>query len=293
MALSSDQFDRWSKRGDPVHAWYSYEMVKESFTAARLNGMTCSIYPQGSYANKTNIVSDSDVDMVIALTSAFYPEKTRLSPPELLEYSKYYTRADLTWHDFREVVVKALQPDFFIQEGSKAVKVRSGLIRLPADVLIALDHRYYQSFLVFPGQYDEGVQFYGSEGQRIINYPKRHIRACACKDTKTAGRYRPVVRIAKNARNALVADDATQVSRGTAPSYYLESLFWNVPDSRYTGGLEEAYKRAVGWLHTDAGLGGLRLPNGMGALFGDTPDTAWSRSQAEDIIEALHHQLDP
>jgi hypothetical protein len=127
MALSDDDLDRWSERGDPVQAWYSYEMVKESFTPARLNGMTCAIYPQGSYANKTNIVSDSDVDMVIALTSAFYPEKTKLIPPELLEYRKHYEQADLTWHDFREVVVKALQPDFFIQEGSKAVKVRSGL----------------------------------------------------------------------------------------------------------------------------------------------------------------------
>jgi hypothetical protein len=293
MALSDDDLDRWSERGDPVQAWYSYEMVKESFTPARLNGMTCAIYPQGSYANKTNIVSDSDVDMVIALTSAFYPEKTKLIPPELLEYRKHYEQADLTWHDFREVVVKALQPDFFIQEGSKAVKVRSGLIRLPADVLIALDHRYYHRFLAFPGQYDEGVQFYGSGVRKIVNYPKRHIRACARKDRMTAWGYRPVVRIAKNARNALIADDATQIGQGTAPSYYLESLFWNVPDACYTGSPAEAYRGAVGWLRTKADPGSLRLPNGTGALLGDTPDTVWSQSRAEAIIKALGDQLGP
>jgi hypothetical protein len=293
MALSDDKLDGWSRRGDPFQAWYSYEMVKGCFTPARLNGMTCAIYPQGSYANKTNIGSDSDVDMVIALTSAFYPEKTELTPPELLQYRRYYEQADLTWHHFREVVVKALRPDFFLQEGSKAVKVRSGLIRLPADVLIALDHRYYHRFVAFPGQYDEGVQFYGSGIRKIVNYPKRHIRACARMDRETGWRFRPVVRIAKNARNALVADDATKIGKGTAPSYYLESLFWNVPDGCYTDSAANAYKQAVEWLHTKADLGIMKLPNKMGALFGDTPDTAWSKSQARAIIAALADQLLP
>ena len=32
MALSRDQLQHWAERGDPLHAWYSYEMVEESFT---------------------------------------------------------------------------------------------------------------------------------------------------------------------------------------------------------------------------------------------------------------------
>ncbi len=293
MALSRDQLEHWAERGDPLHAWYSYEMVKESFTPGRLNGMTCAVYPQGSYANKTNIVSDSDVDMVIALRSAFYPEKTELSPDERAEYDKYYEQASITWHDFREVVVQALRPDFFLDEGKKAVKVRSGLIRLPADVLIALDHRYYRSFPSFAGQeYVDGVQFYMPGGREIVNYPKRHMRACAQKHDRTARRYRRVVRIAKNARNALVADDKSQVGKGTAPSYFLESLLWNVPNDRFGGGLELAYRQAIGWLHENTGrLAGLRFPNGMGPLFGDTPDSAWSRQKAQAISEALSLQL--
>ena len=38
-------------------------------------------------------------------------------------------------------------------------------------------------------------------------------------------------------------------------------------------------------------LAGLRFPNGMGPLFGDTPDTAWSQQKAGTIIEALYVQL--
>lgn len=294
MSLSGKQITEWSRRGDPVRAWYSYEMVRESLTRGRLSGMSYAIYPQGSYANKTNIVADSDVDMVIALRSAFYPEKRELSDQELIEYSNYYGQADTTWHEFREVVVDALRSAYFVHEGSKCVKVlRSNVVRLPADVLIALDHRYYTSFPSFAAQaYADGVQFYRSGGEKIINYPKRHIRACARKNAQTAGKFRCVVRVAKNARNALIADDDTRVIAGTAPSYYLESLFWNVPDSYYAGELEQAYRQAVGWLgeHT-ARLPLLDLPNGMGRILGSTRDTSWNHSDARTIIEAMYRQL--
>ena len=63
------------------------------------------------------------------------------------------------------------------------MRVRSNFIRLPLDVLICLDHRYYQSFPSFAGQiFTEGVQFYASGDRKIVNYPKRHISACARKD---------------------------------------------------------------------------------------------------------------
>jgi len=140
MALSPKQIRAWSRRGDPIHAWYSYQMVRDTLAAAPLEGMSYTIYPQGSYANKTNIAADSDVDMVIALKSAFYPNKARLSEAELEEYARYYEQSDLTWQRFREAVVRVLRANYLVLERSKCVKVRSNLIRLPADVLIALDY---------------------------------------------------------------------------------------------------------------------------------------------------------
>ncbi len=302
MALSSDKIHKWSMRGDPIHAWYSYKTVSDSLATARLSSMSCAVYPQGSYANKTNIsadsdvdmvIADSDVDMVIALRSAFYPDKRELSPLERDEYAKYYGRASTTWHDFREVVAAVLRSHFFLEEGSKCVKVRSSLIRLPADVLICLDHRYYQSFPSFAGQiFAEGVQFYASGDRKIVNYPKRHIRACAQKDNRTGGAYRSVVRIAKNARNELISENGTEVSAGTAPSYFLESLLWNVPDECYSGSTEHAYRQVVGWLHNGSSpLGGMDFPNGMGKLFGTAPDTSWAKSSARAIISGLYAQL--
>jgi hypothetical protein len=290
MALSDKQIRDWSRRGDPIHAWYSYQMVRDTLAAARLNNMSYAIYPQGSYANKTNIAADSDVDMVIALRSAFYPNKEKLSPPELEEYARHYEESDLTWHRFREDVVKVLRWNYLVEEGSKCVKVRSNLIRLPADVLIALDYRYYTSFPDFFGQtFAGGVQFYTSEGVAIVNYPKKHIESCADKNTSTGGQYRRVVRVAKNARNAFIAEDETPVRTGSVPSYFLESLLWNVPDRCYRDRLVMSYSQVIGWLHENPGkLDGMDFPNRMGKLFGDAPDAVWNKSNASAIIAAMH-----
>lgn len=293
MALSPAQIAKWSVRGDPVHAWYSFDMVRETLQSGPLAAKPCSVFAQGSYANKTNIAGDSDVDMVIALESAFYPDQENLSLTERAEYAKYYEQADHTWHEFRKAVVGVLKQYYFLVEGSRAVKVRSSLIRLPADVLIALDHRYYTSFPSFEAQtYVKGVQFYASGTRKIVNYPRLHTSACAWKHGITGGNFRPVVRVAKNARNALIANDGNSIGPGTAPSYYLESMFWNVPASQLKGGIADAYRGAVSWLHDNSGdIGDWKMPNDVGQLIGDTPDTAWKKSSAEAIIHALYAQL--
>jgi predicted nucleotidyltransferase len=294
MTLSPQDIRRWSERGDPIQAWYSYEMVRESLTPARLGDLSLAVYPQGSYANKTNIVADSDVDIVVSLRSAFYPDKSDLLDAELAEYTKYYERADRTWHDFREEVCTVLRNDFsIVQEGSKAIMVNSGLIRLPADVLVALDHRCYRSFPSFEKQsFIDGVQFYASGTRKIVNYPRRHMKACSDKDFWTSGKYRNVVRIAKNARNALIADRDSPVEAGTAPSYFLESLLWNVPEDRFNGRVEDAYGHVISWLaEHPARLGDMTFPNRMGGLFDRTADTSWSQPAATKIIGELHRQV--
>jgi hypothetical protein len=171
--------------------------------------------------------------------------------------------------------------------------VRSNLIRLPADVLIALDYRYYISFLSLIGEnFVGGVQFYTSKGAEIVNYPKKHIESCADKNKKTAGRYRCVVRVAKNARNAIIADDRTPVEAGSVPSYFLESLLWNVPDRCYRDNPATSYRQVIGWLYENPDeLDGMDFPNRMGKLFGDAPDAVWNISNAQAIINAMHAQL--
>jgi hypothetical protein len=289
MTLTDDRIATLAARGDPIHAWYSYQMIRDTLDSAKLDGLSYVIYPQGSYANKTNISADSDVDLVIALRSAFFANKEELTERELQEYEKYYQQADITWRRFRESVVDVLRFWYFVQEKTKCVKVRSNLIRLPADVLIALDHRHYRAFPGFLEQiHIDGVQFYTSQEVKIINFPKEHIRACKSKDDLVSGRYRPVVRIAKNVRNMLIADDETGLTAGSAPSYFLESLLWNVPDQCYRGDLPQAYRSVVRWLEENPDeLADMKFPNQMAMLFGQAQDAAWKQSAAMALIEGL------
>lgn len=294
MQLPDTTIDEWSRRGDAFHAWYSYQMVRDTLAAARIGGFTYTIYPQGSYASKTNIAGDSDVDMVIALRSAFYANKEKLTAPELREYEQHYEESALTWQRFRTAVAQVLHHNYWATEKNKCINVRSNLIRLPADVLIALEHRYYTSFLTLSTQkFTEGVQFYTSRGaKKIVNFPKLHIRSCARKNQDTGGRYRPVVRVAKNARNDLMADGKALLKPGTVPSYFLESLFWNVPDSLYSDDLPSSYRQALGWLRENPDkLKSMNFPNRKGKLFGDGPDSVWNTLNAQAVIGAMHDQL--
>jgi hypothetical protein len=289
MRLSDDQIHKFSERGDFLHAWYSYRMVRETLESTDLGGLSYEVYAQGSYANKTNILGDSDVDLVIALKSAFYADKEELSDPEVEEYERHYQRSEVTWQRFREVVLKVLNTWYSLKEKSKCVNVRSNLIRLPADVLIALDHRHYRRFPSFFEQdYVDGVQFYTSKDVKIINFPKEHIRACGRKDRKVRGQFKPVVRVAKRARNALLADNAVKLKDGAVPSYFLESLLWNVDDSCFEGDLPKVYRNVVRWLHENPGeLTEMTFPNGMAKLFGEAQDAVWNVSDAQALIAGL------
>jgi hypothetical protein len=100
------------------------------------------------------------------------------------------------------------------------------------------------------------------------------------------------VRVAKNARNAIIADDRTPVEAGSVPSYFLESLLWNVPDRCYRDNPATSYRQVIGWLYENPDeLDGMDFPNRMGKLFGDAPDAVWNISNAQAIINAMHAQL--
>lgn len=292
MPVTPDKLDTWAERGDAIQAWYSFKIIKDTLQHESLRDLECDIYAQGSYANETNISGDSDIDVVIALQSAFHSNTSELRPAELAAYQAHHQSSDLTLQSFRDLVIPLLEANFNAHMRSKCVQVSEGLLRLPADVLICIVYRHYRSFTDLSlQQYDEGVLFYAN-GQTIINYPKRHIAACGEKDNDTRGMFKKIVRVTKNARNHLPSGGRPPVSPGTAPSYFIECLLWNVPNDRYAGNLGEAYESVVDWLAVNQeDLTRLHCPNGMTTLFQAGPDTSWSEQGACCLIEALENQL--
>jgi hypothetical protein len=294
--LDDDVLRKWSQRGDPLPALYTYETVKGALDdALRETNMRYKIYIQGSYPGQTNIVGDSDVDLVIALQDPFYAATSDLDPLQREKFYECYENSNATWGTFRKIVARHLNERFFIVSEGKCVTLRAEILTLDADVLVALDHRHYKKFFDYANhEFDAGVQFFSGD-RAIVNHPKQHIANGNLKDWTTLGMFKPVVRIMKNARNALLKADSPSIEPATAPSYYVECLLWNVPDHRYLIHLDDppaAYRRVIDWLSScDPDWSWMRCQHDLRSLFGEAPDTSWSQRSAQRLTDALRIQL--
>jgi hypothetical protein len=92
-----------------------------------------------------------------------------------------------------------------VKAGTKAILVPAGGSRRKADVIVALEYRRYLQFYGLNDQnYVEGIIFYTSSNQEIINYPKPHSTNLTRKHQRTSSWFKPMVRILKNLRRRLV-----------------------------------------------------------------------------------------
>jgi hypothetical protein len=284
--------EAWSRRPDsPLPGW-TIQIVSDALRdAPRLRWQHAEIFVQGSYQNETNIDEHSDVDLVIQLPMPFEDDITGLGDEERRKFFLYYGTSVYGWEEFKEDVIASLRRSFFVRVGDRCVTLRDfdSSMRVKADVLVAIEYRRYTAFPDLPGEiYDEGVFFRTEDGTRIINYPKIHFRNGNEKDRRTAGRYKQIVRIAKNAR---LEKNLDLVEPNDAPSYFVECLLYRIPNHCYLADLCAAYQRVVTWLddHVDD-LSDWLCQNEIVKMFGEHPE-AWDLDSARRLIRALHGQL--
>lgn len=284
------QIDVWSRRPSSILPGWTVQVLRDALHhAERLHKVHFKIFVQGSYANETNVEGDSDVDLVIQLKTPFEEEVSRLTATERRLFYQHYSDADYTWQEFREDVVSSLRQSYFVAEGSKCVDVRDwdSLLRIPADILPAIEYRSYKAFPSLPGEvYSEGVFFRDASGRPIRNFPKQHLLNGRTKNQVTRGRFKEIVRVAKKARS----HESAGLAGDIAPSYFIECLFYNVPDECYLLELETAYRSCISWLTENTEkMPALLCQNEITKMFGDAPDQ-WSIRSAEELLNALDRQ---
>lgn len=83
MAINETQLTTWSSVGSVQQSAATYQTIRSV-----LDHKDSAYYPklyqiflQGSYGNDTNVWRDSDVDVVMRLTSVYYPDTSSLTPP--------------------------------------------------------------------------------------------------------------------------------------------------------------------------------------------------------------------
>lgn len=291
VAIPESQLSRWSNHGSQAGSKQTHETIRRALESHSWpEGETREFFLQGSYSNSTNIRGDSDVDVVLKLNDTFRYDHSELSPYDQDRLEKSFQTPTYWWDDFRRDALAALRNGFHqsVEEGNKSIKIGAGPSRLAADVVVCVEYRRYTSLESFV----EGIAFYTTRGRHpIVNYPKEHRGSGAAKSARTKDRYKRTVRMFKNARNRLESDG--RISRGLAPSYFLECLIYNAPDGTFVDSFQDTYCSIVDWMnHGD--ISRAVCQNEQQYLFGSSA-VQWSLESAKTLsrgLEALWNDWD-
>ena len=118
-------------------------------------------------------------------------------------------------------------------DGNKAIRINGNTSRLEADVLPCTQFRQYYEWYG-ETKYHTGIAFYTKTFKRIVNFPDQHYENLKDKDQANDGKVKGCIRIMKRLHNEL--EEQGRWDRKRSPSYYIESLVWNVPNDKFQGG---------------------------------------------------------
>lgn len=296
MSINNDQLKIWTNAPASEKIKNTHEQIRKALeSSGSLSQRKYDPYLQGSYANSTNIKVDSDVDMVVELSSTFYPDLSALNDYQKSQFHETFpTSATYHWSDFRKDVVDALETRFgkdrIKSDGNKSVKLIGDENLLNADVVPCLEYRKYNSFDKFnTSDFVPGIKFWTlGERNEIINFPKVHKIKGEAKnhEARTDERYKSIVRIVKNIKRRLVEDYG--FSPKIAPSYFIECAIYNVPDPHFNGDFQRSLEMVFNFLRRQCDSSRLITVSHEHLLFGDKlwqwniPDAANFLQQSEN-----------
>lgn len=285
MGIPKSQLETWTTRGAEVTAKATHETVRLAISNGNWRYNHPDTYLQGSYRNLTNIRGDSDVDIVAQLDTVYISNIEELDLSAIRTYKSVTSTSTYTWYDFKADALRILRARFgynAVVEGKKCLTIAGENGRLPADVLLCFEYRKFRQFRhANESDFISGMAFYiPSEFRWAVNYPKQHINNGIAKNTRTYAEYKPTVRMFKNARRYLV--DNNEMDKKIAPSYFLEGLLSNVPDSYFANEYSDRYLAILDWLFeafNNAKIDTFTCQNGEQYLFGSVAEQ-WSKTNA-------------
>lgn len=236
---------------------------------------------QGSYANKTNIPKQSDVDVAVILESTF----TAQYRTGVTREAYGFTAGSFSAKELKDEVEDALKR--YYQQGverhDKSIKVYGNTYRVDADVVPAYRYRdYSRDFSFDPNNYEKAIEIRPDSGGCIINYPEQHIALGRAKNKATDYRYKRIVRIVKNIKEDM-KNSGVSVSDKVS-SFGIESLLWNVDVSVYNkySSLRFILDEVIGFLNENKHqFSGYLEANGIKPLF---PDEASKKAYETFVI---------
>jgi len=200
------------------------------FQELELGSRRIKVFLQGSYANNTNVRTQSDVDIAVVEEDIFQTQYR--SGASDSDYG--FTNASPRIKTFKDEVEEALKERFGsdVERANKSIKVNGNTYRKDADsVPCSRLRNYSQDFTNNTQNFIGGIVITADSGERIINYPEQHIKNGKEKNVSTNYYYKKMVRVMKKMRY-LMKENGIPAANGVS-SFALESLMWNIPTDKY------------------------------------------------------------
>jgi hypothetical protein len=225
MTTLEDKLVGWTGASSPTEQEKqdrTERMIRDAIDACtEFDDYDIEVYVKGSYANKTNVRADSDVDIAVKCNEVMYSEEQESgSKPAGNPYNGIWTPSYLR-SELKEALV-AKFGDQVDSSGSTAFKINSSTARVDADVVPCFSYRYYFT----SGGYRSGSRVFKKDGSSLENYSQQQLDKGKAKDGRTNGDYKRVARIMKRVENLMVENDFHRV----VPSFFMECLVYNCPD---------------------------------------------------------------
>ena len=187
------------------------------------------IFGQGSYANNTNIRLNSDIDINVCYTDAFFYDV----PTGKTGQDYGITPVNYTFLDYKNDIEKMLVSYYGRSEvirKNKCITVKGNTYRIQIDVVPTWMYRSYD--YAYNSNYVEGVAFNAdNQYDKIVNFPKQHKENGVNKNNNTLRRFKRLTRILKNIRIRMETDNYH--SNKNITSFLLECLAYNVSTATY------------------------------------------------------------
>ena len=222
----------FSDSGEPIGKMYedtyAYSLEMRSISHNR----KVKIFLQGSYANNTNVRTESDVDIAIVQEDIFrtkYRDSYSQYPQCDEDYK--FTKAAPRNKSFKDEVQECLLRKFGndVIRKNKSIKIIGNTYRKDADAVPCLRYRDYRNdYRKDADNYVPGIVITSDKGETIINYPEQHIKNGKEKNVATSYYYKKMVRIIKKIRYIMIEQNIC--AEDGVSSFGLESLLWNIPD---------------------------------------------------------------
>ena len=264
-----------------VEETYSYSMEMRNAS----NNRKVKLFIQGSYANNTNVRTQSDVDIAVVEEDVFHTTYR----DGVTDESYGFIIVPKKPKTFKDEVQEALELVFKedVERKNKSIKVNGNTFRKDADTVPSKRYRDYSNdYLDSPDNYVGGIWIKADDDSIIINYPEQHIKNGQKKNNETNHNYKKMVRIIKKMR--YVMEEKGHASAKKVSSFVLESLLWNFPNNVFTNysSCKFIFDDVLSYAYNNKGnLAGYKEANGIKKLCPLQTDI----SELESFVDDLYY----